>query len=69
MKEKGEEQRMIAYEFYCRDEEKGDDLIGILPERRQNHERITQQSVVNWLRTVMGPTADTDKIYFVRVKV
>lgn len=45
---------MIAYEFYWRDNEGKDNLIGILPERRKNPERITQESVMNWVRKVIG---------------
>jgi hypothetical protein len=62
---------MTAYEFHWRDEEHGDSLIGILPERRQSQKRITQQSVINWVRTVLGDTLgpDFDKIYFIRVEI
>jgi hypothetical protein len=61
---------MTAYEYYWRDED-GDNLIGILPERRQSQERINEQSVVSWLRTIVGDTLGPhfDKIYFIRVEV
>ena len=61
---------MTAYEFHWRDED-GDNLIGILPERRQSQERITEQSVISWLRMVVGDTLGLhfDKIYFIRVEV
>ncbi len=61
---------MVAYEFHWRDEE-GDSLIGILPERRQSEDRITDQSVISWLRTVLGDTfgPDFDRMYFIRVVV
>jgi hypothetical protein len=39
---------MVAYEFYCRDSIKGYQIIGVLPERRKNPSRITQESVMNW---------------------
>lgn len=32
---------MEAYEFYWLDPIKGDKLLGVLPERRKNPERIT----------------------------
>ena len=62
---------MTVYEFHCRDEEYGDSLIGILPERRQSQERITRQSVISWVRTVLGDTLGPhfDKIYFIRVEI
>ena len=62
---------MTVYEFYCLDREHGDNLIGILPERRQSQERITHQSIINWVRTVLGDalSAYFDKIYFIQVEV
>jgi hypothetical protein len=45
---------MRAYEFYWRDKIGRDHIIGILPERRQNLIRITQESVLSWGRKVIG---------------
>ena len=59
---------MLAYEFYCRDEGGDEHLIGILPERRKNLERITEESVLNWGREVMGDTLGIKTIRFVKVK-
>jgi len=61
---------MIAYEFYYRDA-KGDDLIGILPERRKNPERINQESIIKWIRMVLGDNADIDNnnVYFIQVDI
>jgi hypothetical protein len=61
---------MIAYEFYYRDA-KGDDLIGILPERRKNPERINQESIMKWIRMVLGDNADIDhnNVYFIQVDI
>ena len=39
---------MVAYEFYWLDPKGGFQIIGVLPERRKNPERITQQSIMNW---------------------
>ena len=60
---------MIMYEFYSR-YEKGDKLIGILPERRKDPTRITPESIMNWGR-VLGDRAgiDADSIYFIRIEV
>ena len=61
---------MRAYEFYLR--EKGEDhLIGILPERRQDQQRITQETVMNWGKKILGDNLDVDfnALYFVQVEV
>jgi hypothetical protein len=42
------EQTMMAYEFYLCNREGVCHLIRILPDRRKNAERITQESVKNW---------------------
>ena len=60
---------MIAYEFYWHDQEGKSHLIGILPERRKNLERITQESIINWGKMAIGPDGDPDSIYFVKIKV
>jgi hypothetical protein len=61
---------MIAYEFYYHDA-KGDRLIGILPERRKNPERINQESIMNWIRVVLGDNADIEanNVYFIQVEM
>ena len=70
-KETRKEARMTAYEFYWQDKEHGSNLIGVLPERRQSLDRITDESVVSWLRTVLGDALGPyfDKVYFIRVEV
>ncbi len=57
---------MVAYEFYRRDPIKGYELLGVLPERRRNLQRITQKSVMAWGDTVFGNTKD---IYFIQVTI
>ena len=61
---------MIAYEFYIR-EDGEDHLIGVLPERRRNEERITQESIMNWGKLVLSDDAEVDlkALYFNKVKV
>jgi len=39
---------MVAYELFCFDEKSGYEFIGILPERRKDPKRITNESVLNW---------------------
>jgi len=63
---------MVAYEFYFRNGKGEDHLIGILPERRHNPERITQESIMQWIGQVgqlIDRTMDLNKVYFIRVDV
>jgi len=60
---------MVAYEFYWCDPVKGYELVGVLPERRKNPERITQKSVIGWVRKVFGNNLSTKDIYFIQVKI
>ena len=59
---------MVAYEFYRRDPSGEDKLIGVLPERRKDKERITHQSIMNWARLLVPEHIFCDKVYFVRVE-
>ena len=61
-------QAIVAYELYCRDESGSEHLIGILPERRKNPDRITEASILNWGREVIGDNLDGNNIYFVKVE-
>lgn len=60
---------MIAYEFYRRVPNwvEGDRFIGLLPERRKDPQRITHQSIMNWVKLLV-PMDEilNDKIYFIR---
>jgi len=58
---------MIAYEFYSCDHEGKEDLIGILPERRKKEERITQESILEWGRKVIGDNSGVKDLYFILV--
>jgi hypothetical protein len=61
---------MVAYEFYWHDVIKGrDNLIGILPERRKNSERITEESIMNWVKKVIGDEEDVRHILAIRVTI
>jgi len=57
---------MIAYELFLSNGKDGYEVIGILPERRRKSERITQESVLNWGKKILGSNADGKHIYFVR---
>jgi hypothetical protein len=63
------ELNMMAYEFYCRDEMGKGHLIGILPERRKNPERITEESILNWAWNIIGDHSGNNNIYFLRVEM
>ena len=60
---------MVAYEFYWLDPVKGYELVGILPERRENPARITQKSVMNWAENVIANKLSTKDIYFIQVTI
>jgi len=62
---------MVAYEFYCRLKTGAEKLIGILPERRTNSERITRQSIMNWIAKVLPDHSNTEsnEIYFIEVRI
>ena len=58
---------MVAYEFYWRDETGKEHFIGILPERRKNPARITEESIINWGRKVTGDNTGVKDIFFAQV--
>jgi acyl-CoA synthetase (AMP-forming)/AMP-acid ligase II len=60
---------MIAYEFYRRDERGEKHFIWILPERRKNPERITQESIINWGRKVIVDDTEAKGIFFAQVEI
>jgi len=60
---------MIAYEFYLRDPIKGNELVGVLPERRKDPSRITQKSVMNWIENVFSNGLNSKNIFFVQVTI
>jgi hypothetical protein len=60
---------MVAYEFYIKDQERGTQLLGILPERRRTPGRVNQESVMNWARMAFSNLFDINKIFFIRVSL
>jgi len=60
---------MVAYEFYWRDSTKGFELIGILPERRKDPKRISQESIMNWGKMILGEYVDENDIFFIKVTI
>jgi len=57
---------MIVYNFYLRDAIKGDILLGVLPERRKNPQRITDESIINWGRKYFNMNAKNKDIFFIK---
>jgi hypothetical protein len=60
---------MVAYEFYLRDPIKGNQFIGLLPERRKNPASITKESIIRWGEKYFGKDLDTKDIFFIRVTI
>ncbi len=60
---------MVAYELYTFNKTRGYEFIGILPERRKNPMRITEDSVMNWGKMLLSDGADTDTIFFKRLTI
>jgi len=60
---------MVAYEIYWLDPTGGYQIIGVLPERRKNPERITQESIMNWGGRIFGKDLNTEDIFFIQVKI
>ena len=60
-------ENLVAYELYVYDEVKGYELIGILPERRKDVERITKESILKWGRMVLGDDVDKNSIIFKQI--
>lgn len=58
---------MVAYEFYALDEDGTPHLVGILPERRKDKNRITDESIMNWIKKVLGRNEPMKKIIFQQV--
>jgi len=58
---------MVAYEFYLNDPEGNESLIGILPERRKDPRRITQQSILKWGRMLSYDNGGS--VFFERITI
>jgi hypothetical protein len=60
---------MTAYEIYGRGAMEGIHLIGILPERRGDPARITNESIMNWGRIILGNIEDFGDLFFIQVRI
>ena len=68
-REQVEEKKMLAYAFYMFAEIEQVHFIGLLPERRKNPKRITQESISDFVRTFLGNEADVDNLFFIEITV
>jgi len=61
---------MILYKIYVRDQDGEEHFLGILPERRNDPKRITDESVVNLSKIILGPNGEIqlNSIRFVQVR-
>ena len=60
---------MVAYEFYRLDPKGGYQIIGVLPERRKNSARVTQESIMRWGNNIFGKDFDTKDIFFIQMMI
>ncbi len=60
---------MVAYEYCFRNGSGEKYLLGIPPERRRDPERITEQSVMQWVKQLIDDPLDLKNVYFVKVEV
>jgi hypothetical protein len=60
---------MVAYEIYWVGESREEHLIGILPERRRDPKRITQESIQKWGRMLIGDPTGFNILFFATVTI
>jgi hypothetical protein len=60
---------MLVYELYTFNKTKGYQIIGVPPERRKNPTRITNDSVMNWGKMLLGDDVDSKNIFFKPVRI
>jgi len=57
---------MEVYKFYLCDKTKNRcDHVGVLPERRMNPERISDESIINWGKKYFGKDMKNEDIFFI----
>jgi hypothetical protein len=60
---------MMGYELYRWRDAKGYELIGVLPERRSDPQRITRKSVLKWGQKYFDVQLDLHDMYFIEVEI
>jgi hypothetical protein len=58
---------MVAYEFYWFDPKGGYQIMGVLPERRKDSARVTQESIMHWGKTIFSADFNPKDIFFIQV--
>ena len=61
------DQRMEAYEFYWLNPKGGFEIMGVLPERRKNFTRVTQESIMQWGKTIFNKDFYPKDIFIIQV--
>ena len=60
---------MVAYEYYGRNDIRGYELIGVLPERRKDIDRVTAKSIIALGKKFWGDNVEMGDILFIRVSI
>jgi hypothetical protein len=60
---------MVAYEFYLVNAKEEFHLFGILPERKKDSSRVTQESIMKWGKLIGGDCVDVKRTYFIQAEV
>jgi len=60
---------MLVYELYVFNKTRGYEFIGALPERRKNPARITNSSVMNWGKMLLGENVESKDIFLKPVRI
>ncbi len=60
---------MLVYELYAFNKTKGYELIGVLPERRNNPQRVTKESILNWGQKYFGIQLNLGDMYRIGLKI
>ncbi len=59
---------MLVYELYGFNKTKGYEFIGVLPERRNDPQRVTKESILNWGQKYLGIHMNLGDMYRIGVK-
>ncbi len=60
---------VVAYEFYRLDSTGEYQVVGVLPERRKDPERVTQESIMNWGINFLAADLIIKDIFFIQVTI
>lgn len=60
---------MVAYEFSWLDDAGKKHLIGTIPERRRDPERITPESIMKFGRTLLGDDPSVKNFFVTQVRI